>query len=109
MYDFHHNYIKQKINAELLFTDTDGLTYKTKTDNVHEDFYEGKYLLDFSNYAEDSKFYDPSNMNVIGKMTDESKEKRNDKFTGLKSKMHSLTNVDGKEKKQENESILSKT
>ena len=50
-----------------------------------------------------------TNMNEIGKMTDESKEKRNDKFTGLKSKMHSLTNEDGKEKKQENESILSKT
>ena len=49
MYDFHYNYIKQKINAELLFTDTDSLTYQTKTDNVHEDFYEGKYLLDFSN------------------------------------------------------------
>ena len=35
-------------------------------------------------------------MNEIGEMKDESKGKINDEFAGLKSKMHSLTNVDGK-------------
>ena len=28
MYDFHYNFIKKIVNAELLFTDTDSLTYK---------------------------------------------------------------------------------
>ena len=38
-------------------------------------------------------------MNEIGKMKNESEGKINDKFVALKSKMRSLTNVYGKEKK----------
>ena len=55
-------------------------------------------VIYFSNYPKDSKFYDPSNMNEIGKMKDES-EGKNIEFVGLKSKMYSLKSVDGKEKK----------
>ena len=36
MYDFHYNFIKKKIDAELLFTDTDSLTYKIKPDVCEE-------------------------------------------------------------------------
>ena len=39
MYDFHYNYIKEKCNSELLFTDTDTLVYETKTHFIEEDFY----------------------------------------------------------------------
>ena len=45
-------------------------------------------------------FYDPSNMNKIGKMKDESEGKINIEFVGLKSKMYSLIDVDGKENKK---------
>ena len=31
MYDFHYNFIKKNFNAELLFTDTDILTYEIKS------------------------------------------------------------------------------
>ena len=34
MYDFHCNFIKKNFNAELLFTDTDSLTYEIKSENV---------------------------------------------------------------------------
>ena len=39
IYDFHYNIIKKNFNAELLFTDTDSLTYKTKSENVYEEFF----------------------------------------------------------------------
>ena len=39
MYDFHYNFIKMNFNAELLFTDTDGLTYEIKSEIVYEEFF----------------------------------------------------------------------
>ena len=58
MYDFHYNFIKKKIDAELLFTDTDSLAYEIKSENVYEEFYKWKDLFDFSNYSKDLRFYD---------------------------------------------------
>ena len=58
MYDFHYNFIKTNFNAELLFTDTDSLTYEIKSENVYEDFFKWKDLFDFNNYSKDySKFF----------------------------------------------------
>ena len=56
-----------------------------------------KHLFDFSNYPEDSKFFDPTNKKVIGKKTGESEGKVIGEFVGLKSKMYSMKNIDGKE------------
>ena len=97
MYDFHYNFIKKKINAELLFTDTDSLTYEIKSENVYEEFYKWKDLFDFSNYSKDSRFYDESNKKVIGKMKDEYGGVIIDEFIGLKSKMYSIKKIDGSE------------
>ena len=41
--------------------------------DVYEDFYEDKYLFDFSDYPRDSKFFDLVNKKVIDKMKDEFK------------------------------------
>ena len=54
-------------------------------------------MFDFSNYPKDSKFFDQANKKVIGKMKDESEGKIIDEFVGLKSKMYSMKNIDGKE------------
>ena len=80
----------------MLFTDTDSLAYKIKSEDVYEEFFKHKHLFDFSNYPKDSKFFDETNKKVIGKMKDESEGKIIDEFVGLKSKMYSMKNIDGK-------------
>ena len=79
MYDFHYYIIKKNFNAELLFTDTDSLTYKIKSENVYEEFFKQTDLL-----------FDETNKKVIGKMKDEFGGVVVDEFVGLKSKMYSM-------------------
>ena len=43
MYDFHYNFIKKHFDAELLFTDTDSLTYQIKSKDVYEEFFKHKH------------------------------------------------------------------
>ena len=50
MYEFHYKYIKSKFDAKFLFTDTDSLVYKIKTEDVYEDFYGDQNLFDFNDY-----------------------------------------------------------
>ena len=57
----------KKYDAELLFTDPDSLTY-----------------------PKDSKFFDETNKNVIGKMKDEFRRVIVNEFVGLKSKIYSI-------------------
>ena len=70
VYDFHYNFIKKKIDTELLFTDIDSLTYEIKLEDVYEEFVKHKHLFDLKNYPKDSKIFDPVNEKVIGKMKD---------------------------------------
>ena len=89
MCDFNYNYIQTKYNnnnVDLLFTDTDSLTYGIKTDDVYEDFYENKDFFYFSNYPKDLKFYHPSIINEFIEMKDESEGRKTIEFVGLKSK-----------------------
>ena len=88
MYEFHYKYMKSKFDAKLLFTDSDILVYEIKTEDVYDDFYQDKNLFDFSDYPLNSKFFDPVNKKVIGKMKDEFKGKIISDFVGLKSKMY---------------------
>ena len=56
MYDFHYNFIKKNFDAELLFTDTESLTYKIKSEKVYKKIFKWKDLFDFSNYSKESLF-----------------------------------------------------
>ena len=58
----------KKIDAELLFTDTDSLACEIKPEDVYKEFFKDKHLLDLSNYPKDSKFFTPVNEKVICKM-----------------------------------------
>ena len=50
-------------------------------------------MFDFSDYPLNSKFFDPVNKKVIGKMKDEFSGKIVSEFVGLKSKMYPLIDV----------------
>ena len=49
MYDFHYSFIKKHFDAELLFTDTDSLTYEIKSKDVYEEFFKHKHWFDSVN------------------------------------------------------------
>ena len=57
-------------------------------------------MFDFNDYSLNSKFNDPVNKKVIGKMKDEFKGKIISEFVGFKSKMYSLIAVDSEEVKK---------
>ena len=97
MWDFHYSFIKKYFDSELLFTDTDNLTYEIKSEDVYEEFVKHKNLFDFSNISKDSKFYDNQNEMAVGKMKDEYKGIPINKFVVLKSKMHCILSDGNKE------------
>ena len=59
--------LKKHFDDELLLTDTDGLTSEIKSEDVYEEFFKHKHLFDFSNYPEDSKFFDQDKMKKLEK------------------------------------------
>ena len=86
MYDFHQNFIKKNFHVELLFTETDSLTYEIKSENVYEEFFKRNDLFDFTNYSKDSKFFYQTNKKVIGKLKDEFGGVIVTEFVGIRSK-----------------------
>ena len=46
-----------------------------KSEDVYEEFFKHKHLFDFGNHPKDSKFFDPTNKKVIGKMKNVSEGK----------------------------------
>ena len=84
MHEFRYKYIKSEFDDKLLFTDTYSLVYEIKAEDVYEEFCQDKNLFDFSDYPSDSKFFDPINKKVIGKMKDEFKGKIISEIAGLK-------------------------
>ena len=97
MYKFHYEYVKNKFDAKLLFTDTDSLVYEIKGEDIYKVSYSHKHLFDFSNYPVNSKYYDPKNNAILGKMKDKFKGKTICEFVGLKSKIYSLVSVHDEE------------
>ena len=97
MYKFHDEYVCNKFNAKLFFTDTDSLVYEIKDKDVHEECFKDKKLFYFSRYPKDSKYYDSANKNVLGKMDDKFNGVKIVELVGLKSKMYSLISADDRE------------
>ena len=101
MYNFHYNHIKEKYGnrARLLFTDTDSLCYEIGTGDAYQDFYADKNRFDFSDYPEESSFFDKKikNKKVIRKFKGEACGTPIKEFVGLRSKMYSYVKDNEKE------------
>ena len=100
MYDFHHNYIKEKYGsrAKLLFTDTDSLSWNGDL-RCLQWFLGRQRQVWNSDYAKDSPYFDATNAIVIGKFKDEAAGIPITEFIGLRSKMYSYVKDNGKHEK----------
>ena len=101
MYQYHYKYLMQKYpEAKLLFTDTDSFCHWIPTEtNVYDDMYKDKEQFDFSNYADGDVHFNDDNNLVPGKMKDEMGGELILEFVGLRSKMYSILNYNGLNKK----------
>ena len=97
MFKFHYDYVFNKYDAKLLFTDTDSLVYKINSEDVYKQCFKDRELFNFSGYPIDSKYYDSTNKKVLGKMKDEFNGVNVIEFFELKSKMYLLISVDDRE------------
>ena len=97
MYKCHYDYVCNKYDAKLLFTDTDSLVDEINSEDVYEQCFKDRELFDFSGYPIDSKYYDSTNKKVLGKMKDEFNGVKIIEFLGLKSKINSLISIDDRE------------
>ena len=93
MYNFHYNVMKKHLNVELLYSDTDSLTYKVFTEDLYKELAENEELkafFDFSNYPQTSPLYSTANKKKVLLFKDELCSKVMEEFVGLKPKMYSI-------------------
>ena len=66
MFDFDYNIFKE-ILCWTVFSDSDSPTYEIKSDDVYNNVFKHKHLLDLDNYLKNSKFFYPVNEGVLAK------------------------------------------
>ncbi|GFQ79371.1 uncharacterized protein TNCT_703491 [Trichonephila clavata] len=101
MYNFHYNHIKKRYmdnKANLLFTDTDSLTYEIETEDIYRDMGENLNIYDTSDYPQDHALYSEKNKKRIGCFKDEMNSKPIIEFVGLRAKMYSMLTPDSEKK-----------
>ena len=101
MYQYHYEYLMSKYpGSKLMFTDTDSFCYWIPTEtNIYNDMLGNHDWFDFSNYPVEHPNFDDGNNLVPGKMKDEMGGDLILEFVGLRSKMYSILNYDGINKK----------
>ena len=97
MCKFHYDYVCNKYDAKLLFTDNDSLFYEINSKDVYEQCFKNRKLFGFTGYTIDSKHYDSTNKKVLSKMKHEFNGVKIIELVGLKSKICSLISVDDRE------------
>ncbi|KFM56741.1 hypothetical protein X975_19627, partial [Stegodyphus mimosarum] len=100
MYEFHYDHMKRNYGsrAQLLFTDTDSLTYSVQTEDIYKDMSLHLDLYDTSEYPKEHPLYSEKNKKRIGCFKDELNGAPVYEFVGLKAKMYSLLTPCGEKK-----------
>ena len=98
MYDFYYNRMKGQYGdrCQLLYTDTDSLLLEIQTEDVYQDMADHAHLYDTSDYPQDHPLYSTVNKKVLGKMKDECAGRPIAEYVGLRPKMYSILEADGK-------------
>ena len=72
MYKFWYDILKKACpDVELINMDTDSFIFKINNQNFDDIMLEHKEYFNLRNYPRDSKYYDPINKKVLGKMKNE--------------------------------------
>ena len=103
MYDGYYNQLKKEYGerCQLLYTDTDSLLLEIQTENVYEDIGRnatspGRSLYDTSNYPKYHPQYSKKNKKVVGMLKDECAGRLIAEYVGLRPKMYSILEADGR-------------
>ena len=99
MYELHYDYIKYGNNSRL-YSHTDGLMYKIKTEVVCKVFHKDKEMFHLSNYSAESRYYDNWNKLAVGKMKDETAGAATEEFVRVKSNIYLYLVDDNSEHKK---------
>ena len=101
MYDFYYNKMVKRYGSrvKLLITDTDSFILHVQTSDVYRDMVEDINAYETSDYPQNHFAYNVKNKKVLGKMKDELNGRPVREFVGLRPKMYSLLEADGREKK----------
>ena len=86
--------MKKNFNCQLLYSDTDSLTYRIYTEDLYHDIQANTELnehFNFSNYPSNSPLYSNKNKKTVLKLKDELCGCVMKEFIGLKSKVYSVT------------------
>ena len=94
----------ERRRRNLLFTDTDSLTYRIHTQDVYQDMKEDQDLYDTSNYPKDHVLFSDANKKV-GKFKDETAGDPIVEFVGLRAKMYSMQAKDAKKDQKKGKGI----
>ena len=99
MYQFYYQHMLNRYAAtdiDLLYTDTDSLTYEIRTRDVYRDMLADIDKFDTSDYPRTHFLYSETNRKRLGCFKDEnSKSSPIKEFCGLRSKMYSVLFDDG--------------
>ena len=92
LYHFHYEEMRPRYGKRICVTYkvTDSLLYRVETEDLYEDMYEFKHLLDLGDYPTSHPLFDASNKKVPLTMTDELNGSVLEESVILRSKMYSI-------------------